>query len=658
MSDPLTDALIRICHRFGGPEFARAGGGNASVKLDGVLHIKPSGIALATLEAEDLVPLRIDVLLEALHSTAPVEGDPVRWAAERARVGPAEGRRPSVEILFHALLPEALVLHLHPLAANAVTCNQDAHQLAARLLGDQAVVVDYIDPGVPLARLIDQARRQHSARTGQPAPGLTLLRNHGVIAAADSEEELIELVEHLTATVSAAIAAVPAPTVAPVPAERVAALTAALAPLLRGWLSPTGNLAVVTSDSGQLVQAETQPGRPMVSQGPLIPDQIVYAGALPCLVEPPADLTQIAAAARSALDAYLERHGHLPTVVVAPGLVAFAAGTDWASARNSLDVFIDSLQVSRDAARLGQPRTMTKQEVGFIEHWEAEAYRRGLTGRGSPGRLAGRVVVVTGAAQGFGLGLATAAVEAGAHVVLADLNEGLAQAEADRLSGRHGPGRARAVALDVADAASQRTAWEQILSWYGGVDLFVSNAGVARAGAVTDLRPDDFDLVTAINYRGYFLGVQAVAPIMAAQHRARPDLMFDIVEINSKSGLAGSKRNFAYAGSKFGGIGLTQSFALELVESGVKVNAICPGNFLDGPLWSDPERGLFVQYLRAGKVPGATSLADVRAYYEAQVPMGRGCTPADVAEALFYIVAQQYETGQAVPVTGGQIMMS
>jgi sorbitol-6-phosphate 2-dehydrogenase len=145
---------------------------------------------------------------------------------------------------------------------------------------------------------------------------------------------------------------------------------------------------------------------------------------------------------------------------------------------------------------------------------------------------------------------------------------------------------------------------------------------------------------------------------MAAQHAARPDLLADIVEINSKSGLEGSKRNFAYAGSKFGGVGLTQSFALELVEYGIKVNAVCPGNYYEGPLWSDPQDGLFVQYLREGKIPGATSVEEVRAAYESKVPMGRGCTPDDVVEAILYLVAQQYETGQALPVTGGQVMLS
>ena len=152
--------------------------------------------------------------------------------------------------------------------------------------------------------------------------------------------------------------------------------------------------------------------------------------------------------------------------------------------------------------------------------------------------------------------------------------------------------------------------------------------------------------------------VRQAAGVMAVQHLAEPSYTSDIIQINSKSGLAGSNRNAAYAGSKFGGIGLTQSFALELIDDGIKVNAICPGNYFDGPLWSDPENGLFVQYLRSGKVPEAKTIQDVRHAYEAKVPMGRGCTTADIMKAVYYLVDQQYETGQALPVTGGQVMLS
>ena len=166
-----------------------------------------------------------------------------------------------------------------------------------------------------------------------------------------------------------------------------------------------------------------------------------------------------------------------------------------------------------------------------------------------------------------------------------------------------------------------------------------------------------FELVTAVNYTGYFLCTKYASKIMKIQNKFAPDYMMDIITVNSKSGLAGSNKNFAYAGSKFGGIGLTQSFALELVGDGIKVNAICPGNFLDGPLWSDPEKGLFVQYLRSGKVPGATTVEEVRTFYEAKVPLNRGCRIEDVAKAVLYIIDQKYETGQAIPVTGGQEML-
>jgi sorbitol-6-phosphate 2-dehydrogenase len=99
------------------------------------------------------------------------------------------------------------------------------------------------------------------------------------------------------------------------------------------------------------------------------------------------------------------------------------------------------------------------------------------------------------------------------------------------------------------------------------------------------------------------------------------------------------------------------SFAKELVEYNIKVNAICPGNFYDGPLWSDPEKGLFVQYLQTGKVPGARTVQDVKDFYEAKVPMRRGASGQDVLRAIYYTVEQEYETGQAIPVTGGQVML-
>lgn len=273
------------------------------------------------------------------------------------------------------------------------------------------------------------------------------------------------------------------------------------------------------------------------------------------------------------------------------------------------------------------------------------------------GRLANKISIVTGSAQGFGYGIAVEMLQEGANVVIADLNMDLAQQKATELCEQFGQGRALAVGVDVSNEESVQDMVSKTVEMYGGLDIFVNNAGVLKAGGLEEMDLRSFEFVTKINYTAYFLCVKYVSQIMKTQHQYQPDYTMDIIQINSKSGLSGSNKNFAYAGGKFGGIGLTQSFALELVPYNIKVNSICPGNFLGGPLWMDPEKGLFVQYLRAGKVPGAKTIEDVREFYESKVPMHRGCECVDVARALFYCVEQQYETGQAIPVTGGQNML-
>ncbi|MCD8071752.1 MAG: SDR family NAD(P)-dependent oxidoreductase, partial [Alistipes sp.] len=272
-------------------------------------------------------------------------------------------------------------------------------------------------------------------------------------------------------------------------------------------------------------------------------------------------------------------------------------------------------------------------------------------------RMAGKTVVITGAGQGFGEGIARELYARGANIVVADINGKAGEMTAESINNPGAFNRAISTRTDVSDMDSVENLMESAVAAFGGIDLFVSNAGVLRAGGLEDMTPEDFEFVTRVNYNAFFYCVKAVSRVMKLQNKYSPHRYCDIVQVNSKSGLRGSKANFAYAGSKFGGIGLVQSFALELAPHRIKVNAVCPGNYYEGPLWADPDEGLFVQYLRAGKVPGAKSVEDVRRYYMSQVPMGKGTSPADVAKAIMYAVEQECETGQAIPVTGGQVML-
>jgi sorbitol-6-phosphate 2-dehydrogenase len=334
--------------------------------------------------------------------------------------------------------------------------------------------------------------------------------------------------------------------------------------------------------------------------------------------------SEIAGEIAGALAALKDADGSLPAALSVPGIGSFYAGADWNAA--------------------GDARKGNSMRIAPLP----------AAGRGDA--VKGRIALVTGGAQGFGAEIARGLVGAGAFVIVADINAQGAQAFADELNAG-GTERASSVAVDVSNEESVKAMADAIVSEVGGLDLLVSNAGVLRAGSVLELSSSDFEFVTKINYSAFFLVVKQTSPIMIRQRAAAPSFTSDIVQINSKSGLEGSNKNGAYAGGKFGGIGLVQSFAMELVEYGIKVNAICPGNFFDGPLWSDPDRGLFVQYLNTGKVPGATSIADVKKFYENKVPMGRGCEGEDVLKAILYCVDQAYETGQAIPVTGGQVML-
>jgi sorbitol-6-phosphate 2-dehydrogenase len=194
--------------------------------------------------------------------------------------------------------------------------------------------------------------------------------------------------------------------------------------------------------------------------------------------------------------------------------------------------------------------------------------------------------------------------------------------------------------------------FDRAVQEFGRVDIVVANAAILIAEPIADADAEKWRAVMNVNLFGYFLVTKYACRVM------KPQRSGSIININSKSGKKGSAANSAYAASKFGGVGHTQSVALEMAPFNIRCNAICPGNLLESPLWTHPEKGLFVQYLRAGKVPGAKNIEDVRQAYTNQVPMKRGCSYDDIGNAVVFLASDQstYITGIALSVTGGQEM--
>ena len=255
-------------------------------------------------------------------------------------------------------------------------------------------------------------------------------------------------------------------------------------------------------------------------------------------------------------------------------------------------------------------------------------------------RLKDQVVVVTGAAQGLGEALAIRLAEEGAKVVVGDMNIEGAQAIADQLP------EGIACKLNVCDYDSCVALMDAAVAKYGRVDKVVANAGIVRSNAIEDMTYKEFSFVVDVNLNGYFNTAKAAVAQFRKQGGGGA-----IVQINSKSGKKGSAKNCAFSASKFGGIGLTESLALELAQEGIRVNSICPGNLLDSPLWVN---SLYEQYARNQ----GTTKEKIREKYINQVPMRRGCQYDDIANAMVFLLSDEssYMTGQALNVTGGQQM--
>ena len=666
--------LIAISRKFGqDSRFVIAGGGNTSYKNEDKLWVKASGHALATI-TEDGFAVLDRSLLNPMGEKAYSNDTAIREEQVKNDLAIAcltKDRRPSVETSLHNCMGFAFVVHLHPTLVNGLMCSVNAES-ACKELFPEALYIEYTDPGYTLFKKVYDRIKAYKAANGKE-PQVIFLQNHGIFVGGDSTAEIEGIYSEIIGKLEGKVAVLPEGDTAV--SENVTDVVPAIRQMLSrsgrgvktlkvtknalvdyfidGW--PVTPVSSVTSTSSVTVRPG-ESGFEKIAK-PFTPDIIVYCKSAYIFIDAVSD-EEILKQAEEKIEAFVSERGYTPKVLLIKGIGLVAVGDNSKNAQIITDVFTDAMKVAFYAQNFGGEHPMEQAWIDFIDNWEVENYRRKVAAGSSKGRVEGRTIIVTGAAQGFGEGIARELMAQGANIVVADLNEATGEKTSESFNEKAGANKAIFVKTNVADMASLQNLMKETILNFGALDAFVSNAGVVRAGGLDVMTPENFEFVTKINYEAYFFCAKVASHIMKIETKYDPEYFADIIQVNSKSGLRGSKANFAYAGGKFGGIGLTQSFALELAPYRVKVNSICPGNYYDGPLWSNPENGLFIQYLNAGKVPGAKTVQDVKDYYLAQVPMRKGCNPVDVCKAILYAIDQTGETGQAIPVTGGQVMLA
>jgi len=654
---PEINELIEISKYYGSnKEYVIAGGGNTSFKDKETIWIKASGQSLAELNEEGLVALsreKLHVISSNIYSDDPsAREEQVKADMFHSILDPEKNKRPSVETSLHEIIQYKFIVHLHPTLINGLLCSRNGKSLTHKLFGESVLFVPYTDPGYILFKKLESEIILYRKKFSHD-PQIIFLENHGSFVGADTTEEIRKIYSDIITKIIEKIPSISE--ITPLPYNP---LLHKVLPGLRILLSD-GQPRVIRFRNNSLIAKfyQNQQEFHKISL-PLTPDIIVYCKTRYLYIEQSSTAEKILDSFRYQLSHFISEYGYSPKVIIIKDMGVFAIAESYASAETRLDVYEDLIKISYYASLCGGIKFLTPEQVSFIDQWEVENYRRKVSqAAGSVNKLNNKIAIVTGGAQGFGAGIAEALFSLNLNVVIADLNEETGNSFASRLMSKKTPNRAIFVKTDVSDPVSVKELIISTVKEFGGLDLMVSNAGVLKAGGLDEMDPETFSKTTDVNYNGYFHCAKYASEVMKLQNQENHEYFTDIIQINSKSGLRGSNRNFAYSGAKFGGIGLTQSFAMELAPFRIKVNSICPGNFYEGPLWSDPHKGLFVQYLKTGKVPGAKNIEEVRKFYEDQVPMKRGCKLVDVMKALLYIVDQEYETGQAIPVTGGQVML-
>jgi rhamnulose-1-phosphate aldolase/alcohol dehydrogenase len=624
-----------------------------------VLWVKGSGSDLATVTEKGFAGLKLAEILPLLERQSMSDEEMLDYLA-RCNFAPGRPRQ-SIETLLHAFFPAVHTDHTHPDAIISLSCAPDGRRLCESIWGNRMVWVDYTRPGFQLSKWIGEGVRAN------PRAELVVMAKHGLLTWADTSQASYEKTIAVLQTAEEFIesrrggrkvfagADVPA-LAAP---ERRQLLVQVL-PHLRHALSEYNPVVLQYDDSPTVMGFVGSSSAASLSQkGAACPDHLVHTKRQPLFVNwrPTDGSDALQQKIAAGVEEYVRQYKQYfeansqpgdkmfdpsPRVVLIPGLGMITAGSDAQLADVSAQLYHRAIRVIDGSKALGGFESLSAKEVFEVEYWPLEIYKLQL--KPAPRELAGKVVVVTGGASGIGRATARRLAEDGAHVVIFDINLEGAEKVAQELNRKHGYRRGMAVHCNVTSEEAVTQAFEEVILAYGGVDIVVSNAGIAISAPIEETSLAQWDRTFDILAKGYFLVSRAAFKVWKAQQRGG-----SLIYVASKNSLVAGKNNAAYSAAKAAELHMARCLAEEGGGFGIRVNAVLPDGVIEGSsIWDDG--------WRAARAAGyGIPPAELEEFYRKRTTLKVNVVPENIAEAISFLVGPRASrtTGGVITVDGG-----
>lgn len=652
------------------------GGGNTSAKIDmpdpltgnteTVLWVKGSGGDLGSMDLGGFATLYLEKLhqLQSLYRGAEHEDEMVGYLPHCTfNLNP---RAASIDTPLHAYIPHRHVDHMHPDAVIAIACTKNSKELTEEIFQGEMGWLPWQRPGYDLGLKLGEMAKANPGYKG------IILEGHGLFTWGDSSRECYEttlrilqraadwLAENNTADAfggekfSHSLAA-----------DQRRSVAARLMPLIRGKI--TGNQSKVGhfNDSPEILQfVNSNDLHKLAALGTSCPDHFLRTKIRPLVVDfdPSQDPETALDAAVASLDdqvkeyqadyaSYYERckHDDSPAirdpnavVYLVPGVGMMTFARDKATARIAGEFYVNAINVMREANGVSEYVGLDEQEAFDIEYWLLEEAK--LQRMPKPKSLAGRIAFISGGAGGIGRACAERMLGDGACVVLADIDEEALQSTVSNLQDNFGKDVVRGVRCDVTSEESVTEALAYNAVEYGGMDIIVSNAGIASSAPLDETSLDMWNTNMSILATGYFLVSREAFKLLKAQN-----IGGSVIMVASKNALAASPNASAYCTAKAAELQLARSVALEGAPLGVRCNVVNPDAVLRGSkIWSGKWRE---------ERAAAYNLEDkeLEEHYRQRSLLKRSVFPEDIAEAVFFFASDlsSKSTGNIVNVDAG-----